>query len=195
MSRDTAKVPYDRAPGEPSEAYITPSDAKASIDVIYDDMDAIPRGPAGPPGPAGGLGPQGPAGPAGPAGPQGPAGPAGDGIELAGAFDSAASLPASGTRPGEAYLVSGSLHVWDGTAWRDMGPVLGPEGPAGPEGPPGPPGPTGDPGPVGPEGPAGATGPAGPVGPAGPEGPPSAPVVAANPPTAPAVGTVWVPLT
>jgi hypothetical protein len=90
MSRDTAKVPYDRGPGEPPEAYITPEDAKTSVDIIYDDMGQIgtgPQGPEGPQGQPGPAGPQGPKGDKGDPGPQGPEGPQGAGIELVDALD------------------------------------------------------------------------------------------------------------
>ncbi len=38
MSRDSAKQFYDRRPGDSSRSFISASDAKNAIDVIYDDM-------------------------------------------------------------------------------------------------------------------------------------------------------------
>ena len=40
MSRDTAKGFYDKNPGDPESGYITPADAQAALDVVYDDMQA-----------------------------------------------------------------------------------------------------------------------------------------------------------
>jgi Collagen triple helix repeat (20 copies) len=116
----------------------------------------------GPQGPAGATGAQGAAGPAGPAGPQGPAGPKGDtgakgdvgeGLRIAGSLGDVTELPDS-AEVGDAYLIAGDLHVWDGSAWADAGPVRGPEGPKGDKGD------TGNTGPQGPKGPAGPSGPA-----------------------------------
>jgi hypothetical protein len=47
MSRQVAKSFYDRGSGEPAVEYITPEDAKHSVDTIYDDMAS---GAAGRPG-------------------------------------------------------------------------------------------------------------------------------------------------
>ena len=163
------------------------------------------QGPAGPSGPQGATGDQGPQGVAGPAGaigvqglrgiqgpqgeqgvqgatgPQGSTGAAGtDGtsITILGSVADEASLPASGTL-GDGYLISGSLYVWNGSAWENVGNIQGPTGPqgstgntgaTGPQGPGGPQGPQGDAGPTGPAGPTGSVGPTGPQGPAGPQG-------------------------
>ena len=40
MSRDTAKGFYDKNPGDPESGYVTPADAQAALDVVYDDMQA-----------------------------------------------------------------------------------------------------------------------------------------------------------
>jgi hypothetical protein len=132
------------------------------------------RGAQGAPGPVGAQGAQGPAGAQGSAGPAGPAGPPGPtgstgatgatgekgdpgaGVHVTGSVATAAGLPATGEE-GDAYIAldTGHLHVWDGEAWIDTGPVRGPEGPQGETGPQGAPGPEG---PVGPVGPAGADG-------------------------------------
>jgi hypothetical protein len=39
VSRDTAKAFYARQIGEPENGYITPADAQAAIDVMYDDLE------------------------------------------------------------------------------------------------------------------------------------------------------------
>ena len=115
-----------------------------------------PAGPAGPAGAQGAAGPQGPQGATGAQGPQGPQGPKGDtgsGVNVTGSVAVVGDLPA-GAALGDAYIVTGTghLHVWDGAAWVDAGPVRGPEGPQGA---------TGGAGPAGPQGPAGPAGPAG----------------------------------
>lgn len=111
---------------------------------------------------------------------QGPPGKDGTSVSIVGSVPDASQLPTTANK-GDGYITAdnGSLHVFDGTSWHDVGSVQGPAGPAGPIGPPGPQGaagPTGakgdrgDLGPVGPAGPQGVQGPAGPVGPQGPLG-------------------------
>lgn len=118
------------------------------------------QGPAGPKGDTGATGAQGATGAAGPQGPQGPAGAkgatgdVGAGLAIVGTVADAASLPASGD-VGDAYLVSGDLYVWTGSAWTNAGPVKGPKGDQGATGA------TGPAGPAGPQGVAGAPGAAG----------------------------------
>ena len=79
-------------------------------------------------------GPQGPEGPAGPAGvdgaigPQGPAGADGTSVTILGSLASTGDLPASGNTPGDGYVITGDLHVWDGSAWNNVGPIQGPAG-------------------------------------------------------------------
>lgn len=46
MSRAAAKAFYDQQSGDPASGYITPADAQASLDVVYDDMAALPYAPA-----------------------------------------------------------------------------------------------------------------------------------------------------
>ena len=143
-------------------------------------------GAIGAQGPAGATGAQGPAGasvqgPLGPVGPQGTPGPQGlpgSAVLIKGTVASAASLPVSGS-PGDAWIASDTRHlwVWSGTAWVDMGPVQGPQGPVGAVGATGPQGPQGATGAQGPggatgaQGSGGATGPVGAAGPVGPSGP------------------------
>ena len=202
------RIPYPVA-GDP--VYLGAQQMEALAKKVDSTMTTVngTQGPAGPPGPQGIQGPAGPAGPTGPAGPRGetgpagakgdtgPAGPAGPagadgtGFTLLGSRDSREELPGD-AKPGDAYLVGGSVLVYSGTEWEDVGAIQGPAGPAGPAGPTGPAGPRGetgpagakgDTGPAGPAGPQGATGATGPrgatgaTGPAGPTGPqgPAAP--------------------
>lgn len=117
--------------------------------------------PVGPEGPQGPVGPQGAQGPQGPTGPQGPAG---TGVDILGGFDSESELPITGNNPGDSYLISGELYVWDGAEWDNVGQIQGPQGPEGPQGPTGPQGPRGFTGNTGSQGPPGPPGPQGPVG-------------------------------
>lgn len=73
------------------------------------------------------------------------------------------ALPPTGNVTGDGYITSdtGHLWVWNGTAWVDSGPIVGPTGPTGPLGATGATGPTG---PTGTAGILGATGPQGPPG-------------------------------
>jgi hypothetical protein len=134
-----------------------------------------PQGPQGPQGPAGSEGPQGPLGAqglAGPQGPEGPQGPPGAGITVKGSVQNVGSLPTTGNKAGDAYVVTntGDLHVWDGAQWIDMGPLQGPQGPQGLQGAAGAQGPQGIAGTAGATGADGAQGPIGPAGPQGPKG-------------------------
>lgn len=118
-------------------------------------------------------------------GPQGPSGPKGDpgtGIVIKGHYDTLAELLAAHPTGaiGDAYVVGpvgglNELYVWDGSVWKDSGPVSqpGPAGPAGPQGPkgdPGQPGSPGQPGEKGDKGDPGSPGEPGKDGPAGPAG-------------------------
>jgi hypothetical protein len=120
MSRDTAKVPYDRGPGEPPEAYITPADAKASIDIIYDDIAAIPKGDAGPEGPIGPVGTAGPQGPQGEPGPQGPQGvPGTANVQIGTAYPDNPEDGAIFVPEGDTATVPPA--IWNGTRWVPLG--------------------------------------------------------------------------
>jgi len=105
-------------------------------------------------------------------GPTGPTGAQGTSITLRGSVATSSQLPLTGNAVNDAYIVDneGDLYVWNGTAWTNVGQIVGPTGPAGP-GVTGPTGSTGPAstvtGPTGPTGP-GVTGPAGPIGPTGP---------------------------
>lgn len=124
-----------------------------------------PTGPAGATGPVGatGAGVTGATGPTGPVGPTGVTGPSGAAITILGTLANIGELPGSGS-VGDAYIISGSLYVWDGDSWENVGPIVGPTGPTGPVGATGPAGATGPTGPIGVTGPIGATGPTGPTG-------------------------------
>jgi hypothetical protein len=144
-----------------------------------------PTGPAGgPTGPTGPTGPmsqvQGPTGPTGassiipgPTGATGPTGPVGPNLNLKGTVATVGNLPASGNTVNDAYIVtaSGDLYVWSGSAWFDVGPIVGPTGATGATGAASTvTGPTGAAGATGPTGPTGAAGTNGATGPTGATG-------------------------
>jgi len=109
-------------------------------------------------------------------GPVGPQGPAGTGIRLLGTKATEADLPASGNMAGDCWIVSATndLYTWDGTAWQNVGPIVGPKGDkgdSGSTGPQGPAGANGSDGAQGPKGDTGSTGAQGIQGDVGPQGP------------------------
>lgn len=108
-------------------------------------------------------------------GPQGPKGDDASPIVIKGSLSSPTALPTPPASPSDAYIISGELWVWDGSAWVNVGTFRGPQGPAGAPGPQGPQGVQGAVGPAGPtglQGPKGDTGVTGAVGPRGPAGAP-----------------------
>jgi hypothetical protein len=147
-------------------------------------------GTTGPTGAQGVTGPTGPVStqPSTVPGPTGPTGAQGTSINVKGSVAAVINLPASGNAVNDAYIVTatGNLHVWNGTAWTNVGAIVGPIGATGATGPTGPrgtdgfvgsngaTGPTGPQGLQGSTGPTGAastvTGPQGPTGPTGPQG-------------------------
>ena len=129
------------------------------------------RGPTGATGPTG-AGATGATGATGPSGPAGATGPQGTAIKLKGTVATVANLPTTGNQPNDAYIVqsNGDLYVWDGAAWFNAGPIVGPTGATGVTGPTGI-GATGVTGPVGATGPTGIEGPQGVTGPTGAQGP------------------------
>lgn len=150
-----------------------------------------PEGPEGPQGPQGNTGTTGPAGTHGEQGEQGPPGIDGRSFVVLGRFDTVGDLETEipiGSA-GDAYSIGESatgrhVYIWDvnETAWVDIGPLEGPEGPPGPqgvigpqgiEGPAGAQGIQGNQGVEGPQGASGIQGTAGAPGPMGPAGPPS----------------------
>ncbi|MFW2884578.1 hypothetical protein ACN50C_09150 [Levilactobacillus brevis] len=91
---------------------------------------------------------------------QGPKGDPGEGLDIKGQVASVSALPTTATE-GDGYLVNEELYVWTNGAWKDCGPIQGPQGPKGDTGATGVQGPKGD------KGDTGATGPIGPQGPVG----------------------------
>ena len=88
------------------------------------------------------VGPPGPQGPTGLTGALGPTGPTGPPLQMKGSVASHANLPASGNVVGDLWITSDTGHAWswNGTAWIDCGPFIGPPGPQGVAGPTGTPG-------------------------------------------------------
>ena len=122
-------------------------------------------GPSGPIGATGLIGPTGASGPAGQRGPTGATGPQGTSVNLKGSVATPASLPSTASI-GDGYIVisNGDLYIWTGSAWDNIGPIVGPtgaQGPVGATGATGAMGPTGATGAIGPSGPQGTTGPSG----------------------------------
>ncbi len=85
-------------------------------------------GPQGPEGPQGPAGAEGAMGPQGPAGADGIDGADGTSVTILGSLTSTGDLPGSGNTPGDGYVILGDLHVWDGAAWINIGPIQGPAG-------------------------------------------------------------------
>ncbi len=126
-------------------------------------------------GPTGATGPQGIQGVQGDVGPTGPTGATGQGIEVLGSYPTLEDLQAAHPtgNPGDAYLISGYLCVWDvhTNAWLIISEIQGPTGASGATGPTGPQGTQGEQGLQGLSGLDGATGPTGPQGEQGVQGP------------------------
>jgi Collagen triple helix repeat (20 copies) len=124
-------------------------------------------GPAGPKGDTGATGAKGATGAAGKNGTNGTNGAKGDkgdtgatgaGVKIAGVVETIADLPVDAT-VGDAYLVVKDpaadpthAYVWDGKAWADAGPIVGPQGVKGDKGDKGDQGVQGETGPQGPPG-------------------------------------------
>jgi hypothetical protein len=193
-------VGLDGQPAVGGEAYLIDGNLWVWDTERWNDVGQVqgPQGEPGPQGATGERGPQGVAGPQGPIGPQGlrglqgpqgdqgltgPQGQKGDtgdtgqdgtSVTILGGLADVSLLPASNNTIGDAYLISGALHVWNGANWENVGNIQGPTGPqgqTGPQGVQGVQGPTGLTGPQGPQGIAGPTGPQGPTGNTGPQGP------------------------
>lgn len=83
--------------------------------------------------PKGDTGDTGHSGDTGPAGPTGDTGATGAGITIKGSYNSYEELihehPTG--NPGDSYLVNGSLYVWNGTAWENVGNIKGEKGDTG----------------------------------------------------------------
>lgn len=68
--------------------------------------------------------------PRGDKGDKGDRGDVGAGLTIMGQKTATSDLPATGTL-GDGYLIGTDLHVWNGTAWVNVGPVRGPQGEVG----------------------------------------------------------------
>ncbi|MCO5231524.1 MAG: tail fiber domain-containing protein [Chitinophagales bacterium] len=111
-------------------------------------------------------------GPKGDKGEKGDKGDAGTGITIKGSLASPNDLPSNGN-DGDAYLIDGSLYVWAGTQWENVGNIQGPKGDKGDTGATGSQGIQGEKGEqgiAGQQGPKGDTGATGATGPQGIQG-------------------------
>ena len=100
-----------------------------------------PTGPTGTTGPTGApstiTGPTGPTGWSGPLGPTGSTGPTGNpgtSVTILGSVANSTLLPGypssySGAI-GDGYLISGTLWIWNGSSWENVGNIQGPTGPS-----------------------------------------------------------------
>lgn len=126
-----------------------------------------PKGSDGAPGAKGDKGDKGDPGDPGAKGDKGDKGDPGEkgadgtGVSILGTKDSVEALPATGNTKGDAYLVAGSMYVWDGDSWENVGNIQGPKGDKGEKG---------DKGDAGTAGTPGAKGDKGDTGPAGAQG-------------------------
>ena len=103
-------------------------------------------GQKGEQGPKGDTGDTGATGDTGPTGPTGDTGATGAGVTIKGSYNSYEELinehPTG--NEGDSYLVNGSLYVWNGTAWENVGNIKGEKGDKGETGQQGVKGDTGD---------------------------------------------------
>lgn len=103
-------------------------------------------GQKGEQGPKGDTGDTGATGDTGPTGPTGDTGATGAGVTIKGSYNSYEELinehPTG--NDGDSYLVNGSLYVWNGTAWENVGNIKGEKGDKGETGSQGVKGDTGD---------------------------------------------------
>ena len=132
-------------------------DAFTYDDFTPDQLAAL----KGPKGDKGETGEQGPKGDQGEVGPAGEKGADGTSVNITGSVDNADALTTiTDPAKGDGYITNddGHLHVYNGTAFVDVGEIRGPQGPKG------------DPGEAGPQGPAGEAGPAGAKGDPGDKG-------------------------
>ena len=122
-----------------------------------DKGDTGTTGEKGQQGPKGDTGDTGATGDTGPAGAKGDTGATGTGITIKGSYDTYEELihdhPTGNV--GDSYLVNGSLYVWNGNTWQNVGSIKGEKGDTGSQGVKGD---TGDTGPQGVKGDTGTTG-------------------------------------
>lgn len=104
------------------------------------------KGDKGETGATGQKGEQGPKGDTGPAGPTGDTGATSTGITIKGSYNTYAELIAEHPtgNDGDSYLVNGSLYVWNGSSWENVGNIKGEKGDTGSQGIQGIKGDTGD---------------------------------------------------
>ena len=126
-------------------------------------------GQKGDTGPKGDTGDTGATGDTGPTGATGDTGATGAGLNIKGSYNTYEELihdhPTG--EPGDGYLVNGSLYVWNGNAWENVGNIKGDTGDTGAKGDTGDTGVKGD---TGNTGATGATGDKGDTGDTGPQG-------------------------
>jgi len=134
-----------------------------------DKGDTGATGEKGQQGPKGDTGDTGATGDTGPAGAKGDTGATGTGITIKGSYNTYEELIAEHPtgNDGNSYLVNGSLYVWNGTAWENVGNIKGEKGDTGSQGVKGD---TGERGPQGVKGDTGATGATGATGSKGEKG-------------------------
>ena len=111
-------------------------------------------GEKGEQGPKGDTGDTGATGDTGPTGATGDTGATGIGTTIKGSYNTYQELIAAHPtgNQGDSYIVNGSLYVWNGNAWKNVGNIKGDTGEIGPKGD------TGDIGATGPKGDTGDTG-------------------------------------
>ena len=119
--------------------------------------DTGATGEKGQQGPKGDTGDTGATGDTGPAGAKGDTGATGTGITIKGSYNTYEELIAEHPtgNDGDSYLVNGSLYVWNGAAWENVGNIKGEKGDTGATGATGATGSKGD---KGDKGDTGATG-------------------------------------
>ena len=126
-------------------------------------------GEKGDTGPKGDTGNTGATGDTGPAGATGDTGATGTATTIKGSYNTYQELIAAHPtgNAGDSYIVNGSLYVWNGNAWENVGNIKGDTGATGATGPKGD---TGNTGSTGAKGDTGATGPKGDTGATGATG-------------------------
>ena len=93
-------------------------------------------GEKGDTGPKGDTGDTGATGDTGPAGPTGATGASGTSVTIKGSYNTYQELITAHPTGnlGDSYIVDGSLYVWNGNAWDNIGNIKGDTGPTGPKG-------------------------------------------------------------
>ncbi len=101
-----------------------------------DKGDTGATGEKGQQGPKGDTGDTGATGDTGPAGPTGETGANGTSVTIKGSYNTYQELITAHPtgNPGDSYIVNGSLYVWNGNAWNNVGNIKGDTGATGPKG-------------------------------------------------------------